>query len=1133
MTASTPGAGSPDPSSSSSASVPSPGPESAATEAAVAPKTDAPRPDRRFPRIARRAQGLLVLTALAPALLAITAWQIGADRAMHLDRARTAMTTTVRHQALGIQHLIKSGEGVLLSLRQTPPLSPAPPRLSAPEARALEARLATAFGDLPALSSIVGHDPHGDAVFAARRITSKGASDPIRLSQAIPLRPSGYLQAAGTAPILVDARPTTGTLRLLLPLASDRRSPEADAPVSLAPGPRGAIPEEAESPPQGRRVDVLTAQLNMRTVLASALPAGSCGMVMLTGRMVAHMGLCSPDRLETLRQIGREADPSAIRVAGDSLVAARRLTTAPITLVFDRPLVDVLADWRRETWRKGSLIGALLALLAAFGATLAVQARRTEAAEAALLRRERQISAALRGSGLGFWDYDPATDAFTLNEGPLAKGGDLSVWTRVPDADRDSLRTALNTHQTPNAPPLDLICRMDLGQGHLSWVRLRGRSMAAVDPGRGMAATDPGRGGGKAPARMTGLWADVTDQATVDNDRRRLAAAVDNSPIAVFVSDAEGRIDYANARAEALFGYSPADLVGTRFDRLAATSTPASVLGAMARAVDAGASWQGEIQCTHKDGRLRWHKVAIAPILTDSGTVRDIVSIHEDITERRRLEQHLAYHASTVSAVLEAAPSGILVTDAEGRCRLTNQRLSRIWGLRRHDMDGAEPWALFRVMSRLCNDPKGFLDGTRDLAAFPTAVQKGQDILLRDGRTVMCGSVPVEQSADQRGGRVWFYTEVTEQKRVEQALSDQLEFQNTLINTLPSPLFYTDREGRFLGCNRAFADFLGVSMDAVFGVTAQDLLPPSLALDLAGDDSVLLSQGGLRFFEMTMADARGVPHTLSVAKAAFADAQGRINGLVGILTDISDLNGVAEELRRSNQELEQFAYVASHDLQEPLRMVSSYLGLLKRRYRGQMGEDADEFIRYAIDGAHRMQAMIHDLLQFSRIDTRGSPLLPVRIASCLNVAIDNLKVAIDEAGARLIVSDLPTVMADEAQIVSLFQNLLSNAVKYRAPERPPEIRITAQPSANGEMWEFAIADNGIGIDPRFADKVFLIFQRLQTRDHYEGTGIGLALCKKIVERHGGKIWLEGLEGQGTTFHFTLRGAGSGAPLPTP
>lgn len=225
-----------------------------------------------------------------------------------------------------------------------------------------------------------------------------------------------------------------------------------------------------------------------------------------------------------------------------------------------------------------------------------------------------------------------------------------------------------------------------------------------------------------------------------------------------------------------------------------------------------------------------------------------------------------------------------------------------------------------------------------------------------------------------------------------------------------------------------------------------------------------------------------------------------------------------EELARSNRDLEQFAYVASHDLQEPLRMVAMYTQLFAERYQGRLDENAEKYIHYIVEGALRMQTLVRDLLAFSRVGRQGAPLQSVDCNAVVAIALQNLQAAIQDSGARIECSQLPTLIADSSQLTQLFQNLIGNAIKFRGAE-PPQIRVTAE--KRDKDWLFSVSDNGIGIAPQHAELVFVIFKRLHTQAEYPGSGIGLAICKKIVEQRGGRIWVESEAGRGSAFKFTL------------
>lgn len=351
-------------------------------------------------------------------------------------------------------------------------------------------------------------------------------------------------------------------------------------------------------------------------------------------------------------------------------------------------------------------------------------------------------------------------------------------------------------------------------------------------------------------------------------------------------------------------------------------------------------------------------------------------------------------------------------------------------------------------------------------------------------------------------------------------------FVDSIVENIPDMIFVKDaKELRFVRFNKAGEELLGYKREELLGKNDRDLFTAEEAdFFMRNDKDVLAGKMLLDIPEEPIHTKKGI-RILHTKKIPILDETGEPLYLLGISEDITGrksaeeaLTLATEELRRSNQELEQFAYVASHDLQEPLRMVASYTKLLEKRYNDSLDDAGREFIYYAVDGAKRMQCLIDDLLTFSRVGTREGLRERVPAGKLLRRALYNLKAAMEESGAEITHDPLPELVVNSTQFTMLLQNLIGNAVKFRG-ELPPRVHISVKPRPDG--WLFSVADNGIGIEPQYHGRIFQIFQRLHSRKKYSGTGVGLALCKRIVERHGGKIWLESEIGKGSTFYFTI------------
>lgn len=364
--------------------------------------------------------------------------------------------------------------------------------------------------------------------------------------------------------------------------------------------------------------------------------------------------------------------------------------------------------------------------------------------------------------------------------------------------------------------------------------------------------------------------------------------------------------------------------------------------------------------------------------------------------------------------------------------------------------------------------------------------------------------------------------DVSDRKRAEEARREEEERFRATFEQAAVGMAHVSPAGRLIRVNQRLCELFGYPHDELLQKTFRDITHPD---DFTGDlqlfSDVLAGRIKTYSIEKRYYRKDGTLVWGSLTVSLVREPSGAPKYVIGVVADISDRKRAEQELARSNEELEQFAYVASHDLQEPLRVVASYVQLLERRYKNQLDADARDFINFAVNATKRMQRLINDLLEYSRVGRRPSTVGSVDAEAALGHVVVNLQTTIEETAAVVTHDALPTVQVDERQLVQLLQNLVANAIKFRRSEAPL-VHVSAR--RTGRMWTFSVRDDGIGIAPEYHQRIFVAFQRLHGQDEFPGTGIGLAICKKIVERYDGRIWVESEPGKYSTFHFTLPGA---------
>ena len=570
----------------------------------------------------------------------------------------------------------------------------------------------------------------------------------------------------------------------------------------------------------------------------------------------------------------------------------------------------------------------------------------------------------------------------------------------------------------------------------------------------------------------------------------------------------------ANEAVQNHIGRAPEEIVGKLRSEFIPVRDEVS-LNVVAQAVDTGKPAKLE---HYSKGLGRWLSVWIFPL----GGER-FALLFRDVTDRRRAEEALRQSEERFRALVETDAQAVWETDAAGV--VVKDSIS--W--RDYTGQTLEERLGYGWLNAVHPDDREDVE-----RQWQGCIAAGGDVeiefrLRRQSGRYRWTRVRAAPIRDERGRIVkWvgMNQDIEERKLAEQHLRESEEKFRILSNTVPALIWYNNTEGENVYVNQYLLDFTGCAAENVKGGGWHKLIHPDDFTGFFQDFMAAVREERAFHFRGRIRRHDGAYRWIENRATPLFGPDGSYLGHVGVGIDNTDVIEAEEmlkrneaELKRSNAELQQFAYVASHDLREPLRMVSSYLSLLWKRYEGRvLDAKAQEYIDFAVEGACRMQRMIDDLLAYSRIGTQGKALRPVVMNDILATVLKDLGTAIEESGASITSDPLPCIMADNTQMVLLLNNLLGNAIKFRRNE-PPKIHIGV--TKKGGEWQFFVKDNGIGIDSAQGERIFQMFVRLHTQDEYEGTGLGLAVAKKIVERHGGRIWVVSEKGEGSTFFFTI------------
>lgn len=619
---------------------------------------------------------------------------------------------------------------------------------------------------------------------------------------------------------------------------------------------------------------------------------------------------------------------------------------------------------------------------------------------------------------------------------------------------------------------------------------------------------------------------DITERKKAEEKIRMLANIVESSDDAIISITLEEIITSWNRGAENVYGYSAEEMIG-KHSRILFDPLQWEMVDKNVDKIKKGEKIvHYEAKRRRKDGDEIYVSVKLSPIKNSEGVLTGVSIISRDVTERKTAEKALKASERRYRSLYDDNPSMYFTIDSESTILSVNRFGAEELGYTTSELIGQS------IISKV------FYEKDRKSAAqklkqcienYGQIFQWEQRKVRKDGSILWVRETA--RATKRSDGKIIVFIvceDITGRKEAENALLESEERFKILFEYAPDPYFLIDMEGNFLDGNMAAERLINFKREEIIGknligldIITGDQIPK--AFDLLSRN-IKGSSTGPEEFILTKKDGKKVP----VEVTGFPIEIMGQKLVLGMARDISErkkaeekLKETIDELKRSNDELQQFAYITSHDLQEPLRTIASFTQLIERRYKGQLDPDADEFIDFVVDAATRMKEMIQGLLDYSRVGTRGGEFNFTNVEEVLKIVLANLHAAISENKAEITHDKLPTVFADRNQLIQLFQNLISNAIKFKKPNVPPKIHISVRKDEKKGEYIFGIFDNGIGLEPQYRDKIFEVFKRLHAMDEYKGAGIGLAISKRIIERHGGRIWVESELGEGSTFYFTL------------